>query len=231
MVTRDLHKDVNKVFTTKPKTKRRSRGHFPSLQNCKIFMHWLFKKGLGKNKRTVGRETLEYEFLMCFGTDEPRTVTRYLGRIQQIIRNAGSSKMVRMNRTSGTLAQFDYHYQRMITTKKGLLEKLQWITPIKVCNETRYFIHHERMWYYTEQTRLNESKDVMCVSPLLGEGNSIEAKERIVDIDKEKKEEVIGHTHAPHLGKTNFLEKEAEAILNAKILDSEPDKAKVKWNG
>jgi len=101
-------------------------------------------------------ETLEFEFIQCFGTNEPRTIKRYLGIPEQVVKSQGSTRMLRMNRMSGKVAVFEYYHKRKIPAKKGLMEILGYITRYNQGNETRFRINHEIMPYYTQQTTLNE---------------------------------------------------------------------------
>jgi len=101
-------------------------------------------------------ETLEFEFIQCFGTNEPRTIKRYLGIPEQVVKSQGSSRMLRMNRMSGKVAVFEYYNEKRIPAKKGLMEILGYITRYNQGNETRFRINHERTPYYTQQTTLNE---------------------------------------------------------------------------
>lgn len=116
-------------------------------------------------------------------------------------------------------------------------------------------IHHERMSYYTEQVSLepalinpevdetSSSKDKMCVSTLQGILQGKECEKTVLEvvsrssIEVEKKEEeVIESTHTcltpkiiPQSIPSMPLRLEESAILNAKPLDSDPDRAKVSW--
>lgn len=118
-------------------------------------MYHLWELGL----KDCSYETLEFEFIQFFGTNEPRTLKRYLGIPEQVVRYAGSTKIIRMNRMSGKIAQFEYLNEKRIPAKKGLLENLGYITRYKKGNETRFRINHETMPYYTQQTTLNETQN------------------------------------------------------------------------
>jgi len=246
-------------------------------------MFQLFRKNLKK----CSYDTLVFEFVSFFGSNESRAVERYLGRPQRIERDAGKTKVIRMNRTSGRIAQFDYYNERRLPAKKGLLDILGWILKLR---DGTVLINHEVMSYYTRQVKLEPaislqedesseaSKDKMCVSSLLDREDSssddverskenhaelhprqgvehgclstnIETKE---SIEREiKEEEVIDSTHTCKYGadyaskhieyaltpseqvnhKVNpLLTPEEEAILNAKPVASEPDRAKVAWH-
>ena len=76
-----------------------------------------------------------------------------------------------------------------------------------------------------------ESVSPMGLSPTNKEGGDIEGGE-----ENKEKEEVIDSTHTNQLSESeayqiclNMLTPEEQAILTAKPLDSEPDKAKIKW--
>jgi hypothetical protein len=187
----DLRQLQNITFTTQPKTRKHlTRGAFISGTRAAQFMQHLWDAGL---KKSCSYETLKWEFVNCFGTNDTRTVERYIGRPEQTIRSKGSST-VRVNRTSGKIALFDYSNNRKTCRKQGLLENLGYITlkqeertieqgTYKLTKKTELWIavlHHERMSYYSEQAILETanplqqseeglefSKDEMCVSSLL----------------------------------------------------------------
>jgi len=296
MSNEELNTFTLKSFTTEPKFRRfLKRGAFISLNRAIEFMKHLWDLKL----KNVSYETLEFEFIQFFGSNDKRTVERYLGRPERIHRDMGLSKVVRLNRQSGKTAQFEYFNERRLPAKKGLLEILGYITRYKQGNETRFRINHEVMEYYTVQTTLTEQepqetetayslqelkessevskedlrvcsipqspslKEVegvrgkgigenpilakavrgesvspMGLSPTNKEGGDIEGG------DKKEKKEVIDSTHTnqsrvkvnadfPSIhGKLELkcsLTEEEMAILTAKPLDSEPDRAKIKW--
>jgi len=153
MSNEELNTFTLKSFTTEPKFRRfLKRGAFISLNRALEFMKHLWELKL----KNVSYETLEFEFIQFFGSNDKRTVERYLGRPERIERDMGLTKVVRMNRQSGKTAQFEYFNERRIPAKKGLLEILGYITRIKEGKETRFRINHEAMPYYTVQTTLQE---------------------------------------------------------------------------
>jgi hypothetical protein len=155
MSNEELNTFTLKSFTTEPKFRRfLKRGAFISLNRALEFMKHLWELKL----KNVSYETLEFEFIQFFGSNDKRTVERYLGRPERIQRDMGLSKVVRMNRQSGKTAQFEYFNERRIPAKKGLLEILGYITRIKEGKETRFRINHEAMPYYTVQTTLQEQE-------------------------------------------------------------------------
>ena len=141
-----------KAFTTEPKTRRHTKTLSISIERCYTFMEHLWELNL----KDCSYQTLEFEFIQCFGTNEPRTIKRYLGIPEQVVKSQGSTKMIRMNRQSGKVAVFEYYNEKRIPAKKGLMEILGLITRYKQGNETRFKINHETMPYYTHQTTLNE---------------------------------------------------------------------------
>jgi hypothetical protein len=148
-----LESENMESFTTEPKFRRfLKRGGFISLNRAVEFMKHLWELKL----KNVSYETLEFEFIQFFGSNDKRTIERYLGRAERIERNTGVTKIMRVNRLSGKMAQFEYMNERRIPAKKGLLEILGYATRVKVNNETRYILHHELMPYYTVQTTLQE---------------------------------------------------------------------------
>jgi hypothetical protein len=168
----EIDTNLHKSFTTAPKT--RKHGYLVSLDRAQAFMEHLRNLGLKK----CSYSTLEFEFIQFFGTNEPRTLERYLGRLEKNL-SYGSANLVRVNQTSGKVAQFHYANRRRILAKKGLLEILGYITRIQEGKETLFQIHHENMPYFTEQTSLefavslpevNECSDVikdkMCACSL-----------------------------------------------------------------
>jgi len=176
-------------------------------------MEYLWEKGRWKK---ASYPTLEWEFIQFFQTNDKRTIVKYLGRPRQIVRYSAGN-VVRMNRQSGLLAQFDYHNTRKLDRKQGLLEILGHITDLKNGN---FNLNHEKFSYHTEQAVLEplsnsrsnregiieeSSIDNLCASSIEAKGN-IEASYDaggLLDEDRiegKKEEEVIEDTHAnPYL--------------------------------
>lgn len=199
----DLEQYKNLTFTTEPKTRRHlTRGAFISKARLEEFMKHLWEVGLRKSCRYT---VLVFEFIRFFGTNDKRTVERYLGRPEQTVRSTGSN-IVRQNMQSGNIAQFNYFNVRKISAKKGLIEDLGYASQIKEDasqikedGETRFLLNHEKMSYYTQQTALEtgndfpevkeeavSSNDEMCVS-------SLSAKEsEIAFINKGREREKTG---------------------------------------
>ena len=190
----------HKIFDTKPKTWR--HGNFISGDRCRVFMRQLWEKGLRKR---ASFPTLEYEFQQCFETNDKRTVIKYLGRPQQTVRYSAVS-VVRMDRSSGKIANFEYHNKRKVDAKKGLLEILGYMTDLK----NGYFkLNHEKLPYYTQQVTLPPShslpprssnecssgfKDNLCACSIEA-GENVEAygvgEANELEIDRERKKKKI----------------------------------------
>lgn len=105
---------------------------------------------------------------MFFETNEPRTLTRYIGMPAHTERH--KADVLRQNLTQGTIAKFHYTHERTILAKTGLLEQLGCITPTE--HRGIYKLNHERFGYFTKQflmkefdssERLEQSKDDLCV--------------------------------------------------------------------
>jgi len=150
-------------FTTEPKTRRHlTLNAFVSLNRASDFMQHLWSLKL----RRCSYSTLEFEFINYFGTNEKRTLERYLGRPPQ--KRLWKGNTLRQNVTSGRTAFFRFDNQRELERMKGLLEILGYITlepevieftegTISLSKKTKNWIvilHHERMRYYTEQSTL-----------------------------------------------------------------------------
>jgi len=227
---------TQKTFTTEPKIPKK-RGNWRSIENGKAFMYELFRKNL----RKCSYHTLVFEFVNFFGTNDTRTVERYLGRPEQVERHKGSTKVVRMNRMSGKVAVFDYFNERRLSAKKGLLDIQGWITKLK---DGTVVINHEVMSYYTKQMKLKvaiplqederseASKDKMCVSGLLRGEDELEVSKRDGIEAETKKKEVIDSLHTCKIGAdyaskhtTYALTPEESTILNA-VPSEEPDRGK-----
>lgn len=136
-------------FTTEPKTRRHVK-KAASGKKAKAFMFSLFKKGL----RELSYDTLKFEFINFFETNDPRVIEKYIGRPEETVFSSGSS-LVRVNRTSGKIAEFQYMNRRRLATKKGLMEVLGYLTMNKKTG--RVTLHHERFSYSTWQSTLLES--------------------------------------------------------------------------
>ena len=136
------------VFTTEPESGRRKPNKTSiTLERAKLFMKHLWSKGL----RKCSYSTLEYEFIQCFGTNEPNVLKKYLGRPKSVKECSGSS-VVRLNRQSGKVAKFDYMNTRRIQPKKGLLEILGFVTQEE---RGRFTLHHELLPYYSLQASID----------------------------------------------------------------------------
>jgi hypothetical protein len=106
----------------------------------------LWSKGL----KECSYETLEYEFIQCFGTNEPHVLTKYLGKPKKTM-HYGGSNIVRLNRESGKVAHFEYQNMRTTQYKKGLLEILGFATQ----ERGRFILHHERFPYCSGQASID----------------------------------------------------------------------------
>ena len=236
---------ISKAFTTEAKIPKK-RGNWRSIENAKAFMYWMFTRNLQKCRY----ETLVWSFVNFFGTNDKRTVERYLGRPEQTIHSSGTTSMVRLNRTSGKTAQFQYFNTKRIPGKKGLLDILNWITKLKDKDNT-VLIHHEVMDYYTKQITLQEpeifykndesleaSKDNVCVSSLYekedrGILQGKEFEKTVLEVvstpnietkEKKKEEEVIDSTHTCIIG-VNYASKHTRYALTPEeeaILTAKP---------
>jgi len=159
-------------FTTEPKGgKRKLKGMRVSLDRAKIFMEHLWSKGL----KECSYETLEYEFIQCFGTNESRTLIKYIGRPERIIHYGGSA-VVRVNKVNGKVAHFQYQNLRKVSAKKGLLEVLGFVSK----KGNRYVLHHEVFPYSQKQVSILN----LCVSPIGDDGREVS---REVEVEKKKK--------------------------------------------
>lgn len=164
-------------FTTEAKSGRRKPNKTSvTLERAKLFMEHLWSKGL----RKCSYSTLEYEFIQCFGTNEPHVLAKYLGKPKRTIHYGGSS-VVRLNRVNGKVAHFEYQNMRTTQCKKGLLEILGFVSQEE---GGRFTLHHERFPYYSGQVPI----DNFSFLP-------IEATERkatgLRDRGEKKEEEVI----------------------------------------
>ena len=187
-------------FTTEPKTRRYlTRGAFISAHRAVEFMETLFEKNLN----FCSWETLRYEFVQKFQTNDPKTLDKYLGHPEETVRSSAQS-MVRQNRNSGTVAHFMYSNQRVIKAKKGLLEDLGYVTR----EGNRYILHHENFGYFTEQIPLElpiplpevngeakQSNDNLRTRGLLGENDNQTVLQGKIETTERKEEEDIDSTH------------------------------------
>jgi hypothetical protein len=194
---------MNETFTTQPKGYVK-RGTSTSRSRCQDFMLHLWTIRLKK----CSYSTLEFEFIQFFGTNESRTLERYLGRQEITVRSSGK-KLVRTNHTRGTVANFTYSTERKVSKRKGLLQILGYLEPVE---NGYYRIHHECMSYFSEQSTLSflpqEADDSKVIIDNLcacsgGEG-VVSNRETGENIEIEKKEEeAIDYTHANRLSESN----------------------------
>jgi hypothetical protein len=147
MVNGVSEKKTLAAFTTAPKFRR--RGHSASGYRCMSFMSHLWEVHL----RKCSYETLEFEFVNFFQTNDDRTVHKYLGRPADTVRSSGQTSTMRLNRDTGKMAQFRYFNTRTVTAKKGLMQILGYIS----FDKEAVTIHHERMSYFSEQACLESA--------------------------------------------------------------------------
>jgi len=244
----DLGQLQNIAFTTQPKTRRHlTRGAFISGTRAAEFMKHLWEVKL---RKSCSYDTLKWEYVNYFGTNDARTVERYIGRPEQTIMSRGAST-VRINRTSGKIACFDYSNNRKTCRRQGLLENLGYLTlkqeekniqegMFKLKKKTGNWIvvlHHETMSYYTEQTvfepvnSLQESeecsefsKDEMCVSSL-SENNYSESLSPREGVGGETVLEVSPKVEATERTLDREIKKEEEVIDSAHTNQSSESEA------
>lgn len=123
----DKSQSDSETFSTKSKKLPLRRGRFISGKRCRVFMRHLWDKNL---RGKASYSTLVLEFQTFFETNDTRTIQKYLGRPEQTVRYSAIS-VVRMNRSSGKLANFEYHNKRQLDRKRGLLEILGYVTNLK----------------------------------------------------------------------------------------------------
>lgn len=142
---------VFRAFTTSPKTRRHVASGCISRDRAMAFMEYLFEHGF---RGKLSYEALRLQFVLFFGTNDDRTVERYIGRPERVERYGGDAKVVRMNRISGKIAHFQYFNERKVPAKSGLMEILGYISILK---DGTVILHHEGMPYYTSQASLDET--------------------------------------------------------------------------
>jgi hypothetical protein len=114
------------------------------------FMEYLFEEGF---RDRMSYKALKTQFILFFGTNDKRTVERYIGRPGGVKCYGGSTRIFRMNRLSGKIAQFDYFNERRVPAKKGLMEYLGFIS---IMEDGIVVLHHEGLPYFTRQVSLEE---------------------------------------------------------------------------
>jgi hypothetical protein len=141
-------------FTTEPKRgKRKPNKTSVSLERAKLFMEHLWSKGL----KECSYETLEFEFIQCFGTNEPHVLVKYLGKPARTVHHGGSS-VVRVNRVNGKVAHFEYQNVKRVQPKRGLLEVLGFVFK----NGERYVLRHELFSYSGRQASIDNFSFSSC---------------------------------------------------------------------
>jgi len=144
----------SRPFTTEPKRgKRKPNKTSVSLERAKLFMEHLWSKGL----RECSYETLEFEFIQCFGTNEPHVLEKYLGKPARTVHHGGSS-IVRVNKVNGNVAHFEYQNVKKLQAKRGLLEVLGFVYK----NGERYVLRHELFPYFGRQASIDNFSFSSC---------------------------------------------------------------------
>ena len=201
MIERPSQLSKQTAFTTSPKTRRHIR-HSVSGKRAKDFMEHLWRVGFNRCKY----KALAIQFIQFFGTNDERTMTKYLGRPEKTVRHDGNATL-RIKRGGGH-ALFSYSNTRKVKPKTGLMETLGYITLNKKTSWVK--IHHEQMSYCTEQRKLeefppatplsrsNECKSIIkdyCVRPI---GQGVNASSFAGSLERERKkeeEDIIEHTN------------------------------------
>jgi hypothetical protein len=165
-------------FTTEAKSGRRKPNKTSvTLERAKLFMEHLWSKGL----KECSYETLEYEFIQCYGTNEHEVLEKYLGKPKRTIHYGGCS-VVRLNKVNGKVAHFEYQNTRTIQHKKGLLEILGFVTQEE---GGRFILNHSCFPYCKKQISI----DNFSLGPIeAGERKATELRDRG---EKKEEEEVI----------------------------------------
>jgi len=138
------------VFTNQPKTRRRVGPRCVSRDRAINFMEYLWEQGF---RDRLSYEALKLQFILFFGTNDNRTVERYIGRPKVKKRSSGLAHVMRLNRNKGTVACFTYSNFMELSRKKGLMEILGYIS---ILEDGTVILHHEVMPYYTKQVKLEE---------------------------------------------------------------------------
>ena len=189
-----IERIIERPFTTEPKTRRHAA--FTSGYRLADYMFHLWSKQL----KDCCYEVLKLEWIQWSGSNEPRTILRYLGRPEEIIRSKGSANILRQNINSGKIASFNYFNTRRVPAINGLIEILGYATRYKKGKETRFKLHYESFsWatiqenlpkYSTESEGVEGSIDNVCVCSVCGvEGKVSEVSIEAEEIGKNEREE------------------------------------------
>ena len=220
-----ISKPSLKNFTTQPKTRKHISAWSISGNRLRDFMETLFRKGL----RNCSYDTLRYEAIQHFETNDPRTIDRYIGRPSSTKYYPGAT-VVRQNIQEGKVAKFRYTNDRKIEAKKGLIEILGYASQ----ENGRIVLHHERMSYYDKQASISD----LCVRHI-GDVEATVSKEVSIVDTRERERSYIEHTHKSVLPTVTT---EKHTVLQLTPLESailrvatkpnnpeEPDRAKISW--
>lgn len=120
-----MSKPYSKVFTTEPRVRRHLADLMPTRKRAALIMELLFQNGFIKEApyETINRFITEKADFI--GLDE-RTITRYIGRPRQTLRqsdNPKTSLKIMYPKTGTTIAK-EYSAVRILPEKLGVCQKL-----------------------------------------------------------------------------------------------------------
>lgn len=196
-----MNEPKEQIFTTEPKIQRRRNQASISGNRCRIFMEYLWRHGL---KTECEYQALKVNFIICFETNDVRTITKYIGRPKLTV--TYEAKMFRQKTNAGesSTARFYYDHTKTQKAKKGLMEYLGYIGLDK--DTGHVILHHETFDYYTTQIQLPPA------SPLQEDDECVRSKEDLcacpIGLENKTDREVVERALAGSYGEVEKKEEE-----------------------
>ncbi|MGQ9545489.1 MAG: hypothetical protein ACUVQX_06855 [Candidatus Bathycorpusculaceae bacterium] len=200
-----VNNPYSKVFTTEPKTRRHLADLMPTRKRAVLIMELLFQNNFIKEA--------PYETIHCFITEkadfiglDERTITRYIGRPRQTLRqsdNPKTSLKITYPKT-GTSIVKEYSAVKTLPEKLGVCQKLGYMQ-FDYRNEVAFLVlnhknvplpyHVKEAHFDSEKSEaLERSKEDLCVSPIGLVNKSREADIETVVIERRERRDSKQHT-------------------------------------
>lgn len=222
------NKLYSKVFTTEPRIRRHLADLMPTRKRAAYIMELLFQNYFIKEA--------PYETIYCFiiekadfiGLDE-RTITRYIGRPRQTLRqseNPKTSLRITYPKTGTTIAK-EYSAVKTLPEKLGICQKLGYMqfdyrngSPFLILNHRNVPLpyHVKEALFDSEKSEaLERSKEDLCVSSIGSTNKSRETSTETIVIERRERRDSKQHTQicSKDLGTSLTLSPLEKLVLKA----------------
>jgi|YelNatPaOPRAMG01_1025707.scaffolds.fasta_scaffold27783_3 hypothetical protein len=223
-----INKPYSKVFTTDPKIRRHLADLMPTRKRAALIMELLFQNDFIKEA--------PYETIHCFITEkaefiglDERTITRYIGRPRQTLRqsdNPKTSLKITYPKTGTTIVK-EYSAVKVIPEKLGVCQKLGYMQ-FDYRNGVAFLIlnhrnvplpyHVKEVLFDSEKSEaIEHSKENLCVSPIGSASKDRENNRETIVIERRERRDSKQHTQicSKDLGISRNLSSVERFVLKA----------------